>query len=164
MGVRGGDDSVVSTTELSAILDVNRQSIHRFAQEGKIVPAPGKGKYFLRQSVSTYVRHLRQVAANQGDGSTIDLSSERAREAKARADKLEIHNAQQRGALVPVVTVESQWIAVSTATRRRLMGIPSRMLNSGLSEYDAERLKLELREALDDLADNGLEAGGGNGA
>lgn len=152
-------DTALTTKQMADLLDVHPRTLIRLADEGKIHRAPfGRGLYWQRESVRTYVAHLRAIAGNKGDSSDIDLTAERARLAKEQADKAALQNAQLRAELVPVKTVESAWLAASTAARRRILAVPSRLRNSGLGTDMSERLDRELRKALTDLADNGTGA------
>ena len=154
MGRPSEGDTVIKASELAKLLGVSGRSLTRFAEEGKVHRADGRGLYYRDASVRAYVDHLRAIAAGRGDTAVgIDLTGERAREAKERADKLAIANAKERAELVPVATVTSLWTSIATAVRRRLLTVPPTMRNSGLSAADTERLDLTLRAILNDLAD-----------
>lgn len=153
------NDVAVTTSEMAALLGVHPNTLPRLANEGKLHRAPkGRGHYWRQASVSTYCNHLRDVAGNKGLSENIDLTAERARLAKEQADKVALQNAALRAEMVDVRTVEATWLSASTAARRRLLAIPSRMRNAGLEPDLSARLDREMRMALTDLADNGPAA------
>lgn len=67
----------------------------------------------------TYIRRLREQAAGRAAAGDLDLAGERARLARAQAEKVEMQNAVTRGELAPVVLIEQ----VLTNTAARIAGI-----------------------------------------
>lgn len=152
-------DTALTTTEMAEILGLHPRTLRRLADEGKVHRAPkGNGMYWHKASVQTYCQHLREVAGNKGHSGDIDLTAERARLAKEQADKAALQNAVLRGEMVKVKAVEAAWLGASTAARRRLLAVPSRMRNAGLGADLSARLDREMRMALSDLADSGPAA------
>ena len=73
-----------------------------------------------------YCGHLRETAAGrvQSDGSSLDLSAERARLAAAQADKVEMENQLLRGEIVRVETLEAVLAQTGGKIKAQLEALP----------------------------------------
>ena len=86
------------------------------------------------------------------------LAAEREREARARADKLEMQNAAVRGGLIPAGEVEAMWDKVCRLIRARFLAMPARLQQhlAHLTPHDLAIIDREVRDALTELADDDL--------
>ena len=92
------------------------------------------------------------------DGATtLNLEHERARQAKASADKLEMENAEKRGLLAPVDQMALVWGAMLGNLKNRLLGMGAKLGPVIAPESRApvcqSMIDGEIHEALIDLAD-----------
>ena len=104
---------------------------------------------------------------------TLNLEHERARQAKASADKLEMENAERRGILAPVDQMALVWGALLGNLKNRLLGMGAKLGSVIAPESRAPVCQTmidgEIHEALIDLADYdpgtdlALIPGAGNG-
>ena len=80
--------------------------------------------------------------------------AERARLAKAQADKVEIANAKARGLLVEAAAVEAEWAGVLRTIRAGMLALPSRCAARlpHLTLHDIGEIDREVREVLSDLS------------
>lgn len=108
----------------------------------------------------------RQTAPSDPPES-LDLTAQRARESKERADKYALENAVARRELLHASEVVDHWGKMILASKSQMRGIASRLKVSGILPdmtlvQSAEVLKL-IDEALRELAGDGLPAGDGDG-
>jgi hypothetical protein len=90
----------------------------------------------------------------------LDLTQERARLAKAQADKTELQLEVENGNLLPVDEVESVWSDVTTAIRAKLLSLPTRISPQlqDLSQPEMESVMQEqIYEALEELSETDME-------
>ena len=86
-----------------------------------------------------------------------DYDESRARTEHLKAELLELDRQQKLGTLVPLSDVELRWTALVTATRTKLLAVPSKAKQQ-LPELDIAAIGILdsiIRQALDDLA-NGI--------
>jgi len=112
----------------------------------KLKPADKKGRancYWLRDA-------LPLLYGNESRG--IDLGTQRARQHKEMADKLEMENAVRRGELVDGKEVAHLWESLAIELRQRLMMIPARVGDQvfrSKRKRDAKKIiEKEIRDAL----------------
>jgi phage terminase Nu1 subunit (DNA packaging protein) len=136
-------------------LGVSQRSVTDMAERGLAVRL-GHGKYDLPATVARYTAHLREVAAGRGgEAQVLDLTAERARQAKETADGLALKNEQVRRTLLPAAVVEQQWSEILLKIRGRLMAVPSRVRShAGLNAELTAAIDREIRDCLNDLADD----------
>jgi phage terminase Nu1 subunit (DNA packaging protein) len=152
----------VSATELAEWLGLARQTVSGHAADGKVVRL-ARGKYLLKESVQTYTKHLREVAAARGgEAQILDLNQERARLAREQADGQELKNRQSRRELVLAADVEREWSDILRGVRAGILAVTSRVrASAGLSAEQAIDLDAELRRTLTDLGNDQSNTGGG---
>jgi hypothetical protein len=80
------------------------------------------------------------------DGGILDLNAERAREAKERADKLELANAERRGELCWVADVEKSWAEIVMRVKTKFTGIPSKLAALATEPDEGRRIFTEARD------------------
>jgi len=152
----------VSATDLAEWLGLARQTVSGHAADGKVVRL-ARGKYLLKESVQTYTRHLREVAAARGgEAQILDLNQERARLAREQADGQELKNKQLRRELVLAADVEREWSDILRGVRAGILAVPSRVRAAvGLSPEQAIELDAELRRTLTELGNDQKNTSGG---
>ena len=86
------------------------------------------------------------------------LTAQRERIAKGQADKLEMQNAATRRELLPAGEVAEEWSNILRLVRSRMLAAPSRIQKTlgHLSAHDLDIIDREIRDALEELANNGL--------
>jgi hypothetical protein len=84
----------------------------------------------------------------------VDVTEARVRLLTAQAELAEHELALKRGEVVPAAEVEGAWAGIVTASRARLLGVPSRMkeLIPHLTTDEMVTLDDLIREALEELA------------
>ena len=139
---------------ISKFLNLTERRVQQLARDG-IIPKAEKGKYDLVRSVQRYVQYLQDRAYGNPDAPR-DTHHERARLIKAQADKTELEVAALRNQLIPIETIEHDWMQQVSACRMRLLAIPSKSAFqiAALKEpTEIERfLKRAIYEALSELA------------
>ena len=93
-----------------------------------ILPDAPRGKLDLDACRHAYLEHLREVAAGRGskDGA-LDLVAERARLARAQAEKVERENKVAAGELFPAQEFRDTIDYVFTRVRQRILAVPSKI-------------------------------------
>ena len=142
-------------TTIAKLFGLSERRVQQLAQEG-IIPKPEKNQYELVGSVRAYINYLQQRAFGKG-AAPQDTHLERARLLKAQADMAEIELAERTGNLVTVERIEADWVAMVTACRAKLLGIPTKTAYQISNLKDPEEienfLKRTIHEALSELAD-----------
>ncbi|MCK5748506.1 MAG: hypothetical protein KAH44_19980 [Oricola sp.] len=139
---------------VAKILNLSERRVQQLVKED-ILPKPEKGKYDLIACVRAYIKYLQERAFGK-DAAPQDTHLERARLLKAQADKTELEVDTLRGNLMPVETIEADWLAMVMACRSRLLSIPSKtafQIATLSDAHEIERfLKRVIYEALTELA------------
>lgn len=139
---------------VAKILNLSERRVQQLVKED-ILPKPEKGKYDLIACVRAYIKYLQERAFGK-DAAPQDTHLERARLLKAQADKTELEVDTLRGNLMPVETIEADWLTMVMACRSRLLSIPSKtafQIATLSDAHEIERfLKRVIYEALTELA------------
>jgi phage terminase Nu1 subunit (DNA packaging protein) len=139
---------------IARFLNLTERRVQQLARDG-IIPKAEKGKYDLVRCVQQYVRYLQDRAYGNADAPR-DTHHERARLIKAQADKTELEVAALRNQLIPIETIEHDWMQQVSACRMRLLAIPSKsafQIAALKQPTEIERfLKAAIYEALSELA------------
>ena len=135
-------------------LGVSKRSVTEMAKKGIVIKA-ARGRYLLKESVRSVLRHQREIAAGRGGtGQVLDLTAERARLAKEQADAQSIKNSQLRGELLPADEVEREVADMIRRARSSLLAVPARLAqDGGFTADQIEQADKTIRIALNDLAD-----------
>ena len=149
--------SVMTTAELANFLGLSDRTVRDLAARD-VLPRSGRGRFDARLAVLAYTRHLREQAAGRGNGDGAvmsELTAERLREARERADKIALQNAKARRELVPAADVERAWSEVLRDVRGRMLAVPARcMARIGrLTPAEGQIIEQEVRDALQGAAD-----------
>ena len=147
-------DQRIGITQLSALVGVSENRIRQLCTIGTLERGED-GQFDLRNSVRAYCATLRDNAMGRGGPG---LAAEREREARARADKLEMQNAAARSELIPAGEVEMMWDKVCRLIRARFLAMPARLQQhlAHLTPHDLATIDREVRDALTELADDDL--------
>lgn len=137
---------------MALLLGLSRRKVSELAVRG-LLTRTSRGQYELA-SIRLYVSHLRTIAAARGGDDDIDLTAERARLARAQADKAEVQVRVLNGDLVEAEAVKREWSDILRGVRSRVLTVPSRVRQSlsHLTVHDVERIDSELRRALEEAA------------
>ena len=146
----------VRALELADWLGVSERAVADYAHRG-IITRSGRGVFPLKESVLAVCHHFREAASARGGG-TATLTAQRERIAREQADKLEMQNAATRRELLPAKLVADEWASILRLVRSRMLATPSRIQQQlgHLSAHDLDLIDRELRDALEELANNGL--------
>ncbi|WP_143809698.1 hypothetical protein [Paracoccus yeei] len=146
----------IHESELAALLGISRQAVGEKVRSG-ILTRTARATFAYPEAVTAYCAHLREHAGRAGRPSTgsDELKAERTRLAKEQADATALKNAQLRSELVPVTDTLREWQAVLRDIRAAMLAVPSRYAASQphLTPHDVEALTLEIKRALEGLAD-----------
>jgi phage terminase Nu1 subunit (DNA packaging protein) len=147
-------DERVGISQLAFFIGVSEVRIRQLCNTGELERGDD-GQFDLSKSVRAYCLMLRNLAMGRGGPG---LAAQREREARARADKLEMQNAAARGELIPAREVEAMWDKVCRVIRARFLAMPARLQQNlaHLSTHDLTVMDREIRDALKELADDDL--------
>ena len=146
----------ISEAALAGLIGVNSSRVRALARDGILIRA-GRGKFDFSQSLRNYLARLRESAERAGrpsaDGDA--LKEERLKLTAAQREAQELKNAAARGELTPVAETLREWQAVLRDVRAAMLAVPSRYAASQphLTPHDVEALTLEVKRALEGLAD-----------
>jgi terminase small subunit / prophage DNA-packing protein len=113
----------------------------------------------LQQITVAYIRHLREQAAGRGSESGVSLVDERARLARAQAERVEMENAVTKKELAPVMLIEQVLAQVGRQVAGVLEAIPVNLKRrSALSVEDLEYIAGEIAKARNIAAATSLDA------
>ena len=135
---------------LAEWMGVSEQTVRELAVRDVVVRR-GRGLYALKASIRKYCDTMRQTLTGRGgEAQAATAAAERARLAKAQADKVELANALQRGALLDAGAVEAEWSGVLRAVRAGMLAVPSRCAARlpHLMAHDVAEIDAEVRAAL----------------
>ena len=113
---------LISLSTLSECLGVTKEHVTRLANKG-VIPKSINGEYDLVPSVRGYVESLR----SRTDPASISLTQEKALLAKRQRERIELELAQTRGGLISVKLVKEEWEKLISASRARLLVIPTKL-------------------------------------
>lgn len=101
------------------LIGISQQTVSELHMRGVLEPGGSAGEW-----LRSYTSHLREMAAGRAASGDLDLAGERARLAKAQADRVEMQNAVTRGELAPVVLLEEVLTAAASKVAGVLDAIP----------------------------------------
>jgi hypothetical protein len=112
---------VPTRAAIAVYLDLSVAVVQKYVAQ-EVLPSTGS----LDDYRVAYIRHLRGRAAGQVGEDGLDLVSERARLARAQAERVERENAVSAGDVVAVGDVESWLVALLSGVVQRLRAVPSK--------------------------------------
>ena len=107
---------------LAECLGLSKRRVLDLAQEG-VIPKSVEREYDLVPSVRGYIESLR----SRTDPASISLTQEKALLAKRQRERIELELAQTRGGLISVKLVKEEWEKLISASRARLLVIPTKL-------------------------------------
>ncbi len=116
---------MTTQSEIAKHLDLSTRQIRELQSAGIFL----KGAT-LDEARLAYIRRLREQAAGRSATNGLDLASERARLAKAQADKLEIELTAKRGDLISLDKAIQGWSDLVSACRAKMLTLPVRASNA----------------------------------
>ncbi len=116
---------MVKQTEIAKHLNLSTRQVRELQAAG-VFP---KGATLDEARIS-YIRRLREQAAGRSATNGLDLASERARLAKAQADRLEIELTAKRGDLISLTEAVKGWSDLVNACRQKMLTLPVRASNA----------------------------------
>ena len=136
----------VSGTTLARLLNLSERRVYQLAEAG-VIPKGGRGSYPLVPAVQGYVKYLQDKVTG-GGGSAAGLAAERARLARAQANKVERQNKEAERELLPAVVLAQ----VIGQTGARVAGIldgivPAVKRRGGLTAVGMKVLQEEVLRA-----------------
>lgn len=144
---------MASQSEISGKLGINVATFQDLVARG-IVEVRPRGGYQYEEVSKQYLDHLREVAAGRFSGD-LDLGAERARLAKEQADAKEMENAVERGDLVYIEEIATQFEKQLTKVRTRLLAIPNKVAPEAHACATAKEvqglIEMNIIEALNEL-------------
>ena len=151
-----GSDDQVRAIELAEWLGVSERAVADYAQRG-IITRTGRAVFPLKESIRAVCHHFREAASARG-ASSGGLTAQRERIAREQADKLEMQNAAARRELLPAKAVADEWASVLRMVQSRMLASPARIQQQlgHLSAHDVAVIDREMRDALEELSNNGL--------
>lgn len=124
----------LNQADFGALVGVSQQAISDLIARGVLTEGASADRW-----LKEYCGHMREVAAGRLADGGLDLAAERARLAKAQADKVEMQNAERRGELAPVAMMELVLANVGVKVGRILDTIPA-MVRRRVPAADAKTI------------------------
>lgn len=140
------DDSyIVSTQQISEIMEFSKRRIQQLTDEGALVRV-GRGKYDLRRSIKKYVETMTEKATPNDD--ELDGGREMALWTRAKREKTEIEVKIIKGQLHRSADVERVMNDMLGAFRARLLSLPTKMAPQIVGKDEIPIIKNLLKEAV----------------
>lgn len=145
---------MASQSEIAHKLGVNLSTFKDYVAKGIIKDRP-RGEYTYEECAREYLAHLREIAAGRMSSEGLVLQDERARLAKEQADAKEMENMIERGELVYIDKIVSQFERQLLRCKTKLLALPTKVaaeVHASASVKEAkEILDLAMEEALSEL-------------
>lgn len=145
---------MASQTEIATKLGVTLKTLRDYIERGIISSKP-QGRYTYEECAREYLAHLREIAAGRMSSEGLVLQDERARLAKEQADAKEMENMIERGELVYIDKIVSQFERQLLRCKTKLLALPTKVaaeVHASASVKEAkEILDLAMEEALSEL-------------
>lgn len=150
---------------IASIIGASRQTVSSVEMDGICTRDMPLGDW-----LKDYIEHLRETAAGRLGTGGLDLVNERARLARAQAERVEMQNAVSRGELAPTALLEEVLAAAAAKVagvfdaipgmvRRRIPGLPIEAVDLIAAEIVKARNTVA-GMSLSDLQENRTEEGG----
>jgi len=113
--------------------------------------------------LGVFIRNWVKYNVDAATGDDKDLTAERAKHERIKAQKTELQVGVLQRDLIPARDVRRAWADVALAVRDRLLELPARvgqmLVMIKTAEHAASILDTEIREALTAVADSGTSGG-----
>lgn len=118
---------LVTQKEAAKWFNIDPRTLRKKIKDGDIEKEPD-GRIDIEKWIPRQFSSLRETAAGRkSDNTQYDLVGERARLAKAQADKTELEVDVMREKLLPADAVLQEWQACVSACRSKLLSLPSKL-------------------------------------
>ena len=149
-------DQDIAVKQLAELLDVTTGRVIQLVREGFVPREHERAIYRMRPSVHGYIRFLRERGGKPT--SPVDLSRERARLARAQAERVEMQNKQARAELLPAEVIVEVFGQAGARIAGVLDGIiPAVKRRGGLTPAGLAVLETEVLRARQIAAGMSLE-------
>ncbi|NUB25732.1 hypothetical protein [Azospirillum brasilense] len=139
---------MATQTEVGKHLDLSDRSVRELLERG-VLPNAARGALDLDWCRTSYIRHLREMAAGRATGPAgDDLTSERARLAREQADNIALKNAALRKELLPRSDITRAVVAAFQIVRDRLSALPARLAGPLAATTDPAEVRGRLSDAV----------------
>lgn len=151
---------LVTISEVAELTGSTFRTVRRRLAEAGIEPQKRTPKSDLFAS-DLALRAVLIESAAADDGADLDLDEQRARLAKAQADRVEVENAVRAGELLELSDTFDGWTRLIAAARAKFIGLHMKLAPQLAAMTDpaaiAEAIRLEVWAALSELTTNPLE-------
>ena len=134
---------LISLSTFSECLGVTKEHVTRLANKG-VIPKSINGEYDLVPSVRGYIESLR----SRTEPASISLTQEKALLAMRQRERLELELAQTRGELISVKLVKKEWEKLISASRARLLVIPTKLAPLVFAAKSIPEVKEVIQDAI----------------
>lgn len=142
---------------LADLLGVSTKTIRELALKG-IVIRVREGVYDVRASIRGYAGHMRGIVVGKAGGEALaaTAAADRARLARAQADRVELQNQKDRGELLAAAGVQAEWSSILSAVRAGMLAVASRVAARlpHLTRADVGEIDQEIRQVLTAVGTN----------
>jgi len=142
--------AMVELNQLARVLNLTPRRVQQLAGEG--LPRESRGNYDLAVCINWYIRYLQKALQSKSsdvDGSVTNLMTQRTRQARATAERMEMANLKGRGEVVSAVDIRQQVLKAIAFLGQALDSISQRVTTD---EVLQEKIDEELRAARDRFA------------
>ena len=148
------DKTIVSTSELSAVIGITDRRIQYLEKAGTLKKV-SRGRYVLAESVQAYVNYRLAQATSSSE--ELDLTQEKTLLTKAQREKAEIELAELRDEIYHADYIIPIIQELLLGVRNRLLAIPPRAAPQVIASTELldvqEIIKREIYDALTELAE-----------
>ena len=140
----------VPASQLAALFDCDEKTIRNLAAKG-IVAKAGRGEYLLGQSIKSYVKHLREIAAGRiGSDDKLDPVLENVLLKRAQRRNVDLKSAVLEGSAIPIDKIEPGWAIVVRTVRSAMLAVAPKlgMKLPHLTAFDRQTIEELIREQL----------------
>lgn len=140
--------------EMAELLGCSSKTITDYVNDGLMVKAPGRGRYFTKQSVLNVLNKLRDASRGQRN-STTSYQQERTKTEKIKREREQILLKKAKGEMLTLEEVQESWSDFARIVKTQILGFPTRLRTviPHLTDHDGETLRTECREMLSVMAE-----------
>jgi phage terminase Nu1 subunit (DNA packaging protein) len=151
--------ATVALPQIARVLNLTVQRVTQLvSREG--MPRTSRGQYDLGACMQWYIRYLQkalQGKSTETDGSVTNLMTQRTRQARETAERMQMANLKARGEVVLIVEVQHKAQKAIAYLGQDLDSVSQRVT---ADETLQEKIEDELRRARDRFADHLASLGG----
>ncbi len=144
------DERLLLPQSVCAIaLNISVQALKRW----RVKPREKRGREVLY-----YLPELLRYQVGRDESGKLSLTDERARVARAQAERMELELEEYRRTLIPADEVVEAWEKIAAAVRTKVLGFPSKVKRTvpSMNTRQFEKVRKIARDALDELAGGGV--------